>query len=88
MKTAIARAKVGVDLWIAISVLSAASSCPVDAAGDLVVSVVASCEAMLKEYCPGLIWFSGRACEIGRWTFTYAKSFILRPTKLSRDTEE
>jgi hypothetical protein len=41
MKTAIARAKVGVDLWIAISVLSVASSCLVDAANDLVVSVVA-----------------------------------------------
>jgi hypothetical protein len=57
MKTAITRAKVGVDLWIAISVLSVASSRPVDAADDLVVSVVASCEAMLKEYCPGAYGF-------------------------------
>jgi hypothetical protein len=57
MKTAIIRAKLGVDLWIAISVLSVASSCPVDAADDLVVSVVASCEAMLKEYCPGAYGF-------------------------------
>jgi hypothetical protein len=57
MKTAIARAKVGVDLWIALSVLSAASSRPLDAADDLVVSVVASCEAMLKEYCPGAYGF-------------------------------
>jgi hypothetical protein len=57
MKTAIAGAKVGVDLWIAISVLSVASSCLVDAADDLVVSVVASCEAMSKEYCPGAYGF-------------------------------
>jgi hypothetical protein len=57
MKTANARAKVGVDLWIAISILSVASSCPVDATDDLVVSVVASCEAMLKEYCPGAYAF-------------------------------
>jgi hypothetical protein len=60
MKTAFALAKVGVDLWIAISVLSVALSCPVDAAGDLVVSVVASCEAMLKEYCPGAYGFQIR----------------------------
>ena len=57
MKTAITRPKVGVDLWIAIFVLSVASSCPVDATDDLVVSVVASCEAMLKEYCPGAYGF-------------------------------
>jgi hypothetical protein len=38
---------------IAISVLSVAVSCPVDAADDVAVSVVASCEAMLKEYCLG-----------------------------------
>jgi hypothetical protein len=56
MKTAITR-PMGVDLWIAISVLIVASSCPVDAADDLVVSVVASCEAMLKEYCPGAYGF-------------------------------
>jgi hypothetical protein len=48
---------VGVGLWIAISFLSVASSCPVDAADDLVVSVVASCEAMLKEDCPGAYGF-------------------------------
>ena len=58
MKTAFALAKAGVDLWIAISVLSVALSCPVDAAeDDLVVGVVASCEAMLKEYCPGAYGF-------------------------------
>src|SRR6478609_7427802 len=57
MKTAIARAKLGTDLWTAISVLSVAASCPVDAADDLVVSVVASCEAMLKPYCPGAYGF-------------------------------
>ena len=57
MKTAIARAKVGADVWIAISVLSVASSCPVNAADDVVVSVVASCEAMLREYCPGAAGF-------------------------------
>ena len=57
MKTAIARAKVGVDLWIAISVLTVASSCPVNAADDVVVSVVASCEAMMKEHCPGAYGF-------------------------------
>ena len=57
MKTANARAKVGVDLWIATFVLSMAWSCPVDAADDLVVAVVASCEAMLKEYCPGAYGF-------------------------------
>ena len=55
MKTPIARAKVGLDLWTAISVLSVASSCTGDAADDLVVSVVASCEAMLKDYCPGFV---------------------------------
>jgi hypothetical protein len=57
MKTATTRAKAGVDLWIVVSVLSVTSSCPVDAADDLVVSVVASCEAMLKEYCPGAYGF-------------------------------
>jgi hypothetical protein len=57
MNTAIARAMLGVRLWIAISVLSVASSCPVDAADDLVVSIMASCEAMLKEYCLGAFGF-------------------------------
>lgn len=57
MNATIARGKAGVDLWIAISVLSLTASCPVDAADDVVVSVVASCEAMLKEYCLGAYGF-------------------------------
>jgi hypothetical protein len=57
MRRPIARAPAGFSTWIAMCVLGAASFYPANAADGVIVSVMTSCEAMVKDACQGAYGF-------------------------------
>ena len=57
MRRPIARGPAGLSIWTALCVFSAASSYQANAADGVIVSVVTSCEAMVKEACQGAYGF-------------------------------